>query len=328
MAADSTTSVYVVYGADDYLRRGELNALLRRLLGGEIDGLGLTTFDGGSRDCELASVFDALRTPSMFAGATIVCVKEADEFVTAHRARLEDYVAAPSPDGVLVLECRSWRSNTKLHKAIQARKGAIGVEKPKGWKEIRQWMTSWIEAQAAGYGCKLDRGVASQLYELVGDDHGILDNEIRKLATYVLPRRSVGMADVESLVGHSREQTVFRITDAIADRDARKALALWRQVLATDRAAPFKAVGGLAAGLRKLLQAKAHVAGGGTAYSARSSLRIFTDGGSLEKQLRRFSYRQWEDILLRLLRIDYGSKSGLGAVEQAMEKLIVDLCAA
>ena len=328
MAANSNTGVYVVYGADDFLRRGELNTLLRRLLGGEADGLGLTTFDGSVRDCELSSVLDALRTPSLLAGETVVCVREADDFVTAHRARLEDYVAAPSPDGTLVLECRSWRSNTKLHKAIQAGKGAIGVDKPKGWNEIRQWMTSWIESQAAVHGCRLERGVASRLYDQVGDDHGVLDNEIRKLATYVLPRKSVGMTDVDMLVGHSREQTVFKITDAIAERDARKALALWQQVLATDRAAPFKAIGGLAAGLRKLVQAKAHVADGGTAFSARKSLRIFTDGGSLEKQLNRFSYRQWEDILLRLLRIDYGSKSGLGGVEQAMEKLIVDLCAA
>lgn len=328
MAANSNTSVYVVFGADDFLRHGELNTLLRRLLGGEADGLGLTTFDGAGRECELSSVLDALRTPSLLAGETVVCVRDADDFVTAHRARLEDYVAAPSPDGTLVLECRSFPATTRLYKAIRAIKGTIGVEKPKGWNEIRQWMTSWIETQATAHGCKLDRGVASRLYDQVGDDHGVLDNEIKKLATYVLPRKSVGMADVDALVGHSREQTVFKVTDAIAERDARKALALWQQVLATDRAAPYKAIGGLAAGLRKLVQAKAHVADGGTAFSAKKSLRIFTDGGSLDKQLGRFTFRQWEDILLRLLRIDYGSKSGLGNVEEAMEKLIVDLCAA
>lgn len=327
MAKDSSTSVYVVYGADDFLRRGELNTLLRRLLGGEADGLGLTQFDG-SASCELSDVLDALRTPSLLASETIVCVRDADDFVTAHRARLEDYVAAPSPDGILVLECRSWRSNTKLHKAIHARKGAIGVEKPKGWNEIRGWMTSWIENQAAAHGCKLDRGVAARLYEQVGDDHGVLDNEIAKLATYVLPRTNVGLSDVDAIVGQSREQTVFKITDAIAERNAHKALALWQQVLATDRAAPYKAIGGLAAGLRKLVQAKAHIAGGGTAFSAKKALRIFSDGNSLERQLKRFNSRQWEDILLRLLRIDYGSKSGLGNVERAMEKLIVDLCAA
>ncbi|MCB9851855.1 MAG: DNA polymerase III subunit delta [Phycisphaerales bacterium] len=328
MAADSNTSVYVVFGADDFLRRGELNTLLRRLLGGEADGLGLTTFDGAGKDCELSSVLDALRTPSLLAGETVVCVRDADEFVSTHRARLEDYVAAPSPDGTLVLECRSFPATTRLYKAIRANKGVIGVEKPKGWNEIRQWMTSWIEDRANAHGCTLERGVASRLYDQVGDDHGVLDNEIEKLATYVLPGKKIGMADVDALVGHSREQTVFKITDAIAERDARKALSLWQQVLATDRAAPYKAIGGLAAGLRKLVQAKAHIADGGTAVSAKKLLRIFTDGGSLEKQLKRFSYRQWEDILLRLLRIDYGSKSGLGNVEEAMEKLIVDLCAA
>lgn len=328
MAGSSRTSVYVVYGADDFLRRGQLDALLSKLMGGEGDGLGLTTIDGSSKDTQLSDVLDALRTPSLLASETVVCVRDADNFVTEHRSRLEDYVSAPSPDGILVLECRSWRSNTKLHKAIHAKKGAIGIEKPKGWKEIRQWMTSWIENQAGVHDCRLERGIAARLYEQVGEDLGLLDNELEKLATYVLPRKSVGMGDVDALVGHSREQTVFRITDAIAERNAQKALALWHQVLATDRAAPYKAVGGLAVGLRKLVQAKAHIAEGGNAFSAKKALQIFTDGSSLERQLKRFSFRQWEDILLRLLRIDYGSKSGLGNVEQAMEKLIVDLCAA
>lgn len=328
MAAKSNTSVYVVFGADDFLRRSELNGLLRRLLGGESDGLGLTTIDGSSKECELSTVLDALRTPSLLASDTVVCVRDADDFVTAHRARLEDYLAAPSPDGTLVLECRSFPATTRLYKAIRANKGTIGLDKPKGWNEIRQWMTSWIESQAAVHGCKLERGVAARLYEQVGDDHGVLDNEIKKLATFVLPRKSIGLADVDVLVGHSREQTVFKVTDAIAERNAEKALTLWQQVLATDRAAPFKAVGGLAAGVRKLVQAKAHIAQGGTAFSAKKDLRIFTDGNSLERQLKRFSVRQWEEILLRLLRIDYGSKSGLGNVERAMEKLIVDLCAA
>ena len=328
MAATSRTSVYVVFGADDFLRRSELTKLLGRLLGGEADGLGLTNFDGASATCELSDVFDALRTPSLLAGDTVVCVRDADDFVSAHRAKLEDYVAAPSPDGTLVLECRTWRSNTKLHKAIHARKGAIGIEKPKGWNEIRGWVTSWIDNQAAVHECKLDRGVAGRLYEQVGDDLGVLDNEISKLATYILPRKKVETADVDAIVGHSREQTVFKITDAIAERNAPKALALWQQVLTTDRAAPFKAVGGLAAGVRKLVQAKSHIDDGGTAFSAKKALRIFTDGNSLERQLGRFSTQQWENILLRLLRIDFGSKSGLGNVERAMEKLIVDLCAA
>lgn len=327
MAAKSSTSVYVVYGADDFLRRSELDALLHRLMGDD-GGLGLTTIDGSSKDTPLSDVLDALRTPSLLASDTVVCVRDADVFVSEHRSRLEDYVAAPSPDGTLVLECRSFPATTRLYKAIHAKKGTVGIDKPKSWKEIRSWMISWIDKQAQAHGCKLDRGVASRIYEQVGDDLGIVDNELEKLATYVLPRKTVAMADVDAIVGHSREQTVFKITDAIAERNPQRALALWQQVLATDRAAPFKAIGGLAAGLRKLVQAKAQIAGGTSAVSAAKSLRIFTDGANLERQLKRFSYRQWEDILLRLLRIDYGSKSGLGNVEQAMEKLIVDLCAA
>jgi len=143
-----------------------------------------------------------------------------------------------------------------------------------------------------------------------------------------LPRTDIRVEDIDAVVGVSREQTVFKITDAIANRQAPQALSLWRQVLATDRDAPFRAIGGLAFGVRKLVQAKAHVEAGGSARSAIGALRIFTDAASLDRQLARFSHAEWEDLLLRLLRIDYGSKSGLGDVDCAVEKLIVDLCAA
>jgi hypothetical protein len=43
--------------------------------------------------------------------------------------------------------------------------------------------------------------------------------------------------------------------------------------------------------------------------------------------LERFSLRQWQDILVKLLSIDVATKTGLGAVRSAVEKLIVELCA-
>lgn len=324
MAAKKETRVYVVFGADDFLRRGVLDRLLSQLLGGAPDGLGLSRFDGGT--CELEDVLDTLRTPSLLSDAAVVCVRDADEFVTKHRVALEAYVDRPSPDGVLVLESPGWRATTRLHKAIKAQGGALEAQKPKKPYELRAWVPRWLEQQAAAHGCKLGRGVAARLYEQIGDDLGVLDNELEKLATFALPRTEIRVEDVEALVGVSREQTVFRITDAIANRQASAAMTLWRQVLATDRDAPYKAVGGLAYGVRKLVQAKSLMAAGLSLREAVKATNIFAD--DVGRQLERFSVRQWEDILLRLLRIDYGAKSGLGGIECAVEKLISDLCAA
>ncbi len=152
--------------------------------------------------------------------------------------------------------------------------------------------------------------------------------ELSKLATFVSPRHEILLDEVEALIGSSRMEKVFGITDAIARRDARGAIALWEQVLSSDRDAAYRSVGGLAFGFRKLAEAKRMVAQGASIAEAKSRVKLFGDVSGLGRQLKRFSLPQWQDHLVTLLRIDVGSKTGLGKVQTSVEKLIVDLCAA
>ena len=323
MAAGTPARSYVVFGSDDFLRRRGLQKLLSDLGSTDADDAGITQIEG-DKTCELSTVLDAARTPSLLSPLCIVVVRSADEFVTKYRDALLKYVEKPSPDGYLILDCRSWKTNTKLHKALVKEKAAINCKPP----EQRDALVAWIDAEARANGWQLGRGVAGRLCDLVGDNFGLLRGELEKLATFVAPRSDIQIADVEALVGQSREQNVFGITDAIAERKPLRALQLWHEVLMTDRAGPFRAVGGLAFGVKKLVAARSLMDGGYSVQKARSELRIWTNTAALERQLQRFSRRQWEDVLLRLLRIEANSKSGLGEVEVAVEKLIVDMCAA
>jgi DNA polymerase III delta subunit len=135
--------------------------------------------------------------------------------------------------------------------------------------------------------------------------------------------------DVESLVGASRAEKVFGITDAIARRDAPGALALWEQVLATDRNAPFLAIGGLAYGFRKLAEARRLVEREGLpmAEAARQA-NVWGDPATVKRQLDRFSLGQLRDHLVQLLWIDVGTKTGLGSVPTSVERFLVQLCTA
>src|SRR3972149_6659804 len=64
---------------------------------------------------------DELATASLFgSGRRLVIVDEADDFVSEHRAELEDYVAKPHRSGVLVLDVKTWPSTTRLAKAVAA----------------------------------------------------------------------------------------------------------------------------------------------------------------------------------------------------------------
>ena len=89
--------VSVVFGDDAFLRRQSLLKLREAVLGGGEDDFSLTVFNG--REVQLRDVLDELATVAMFGGKRLVVVEEAEDFISAHRAALEDYVARPSPHG-------------------------------------------------------------------------------------------------------------------------------------------------------------------------------------------------------------------------------------
>ena len=108
--------VYVIFGSDDFLRLQALDDVIERVLGKDRDSMAVAEFDG--RSAELSDVLDECRTLSLLASTRLVCVRDADDFVTAHRAALEKYLQSPSPTGVLVLVCSKWDARWRIYKLV------------------------------------------------------------------------------------------------------------------------------------------------------------------------------------------------------------------
>ncbi|QDV91968.1 DNA polymerase III subunit delta [Phycisphaerae bacterium RAS2] len=328
LAADASKGplpVYVIFGADSFLRLEALQRILREVLGDEPDAMALAEYEGPSTT--ITTVLDELRTPSLLAPRRVVLVRDADDLLKSdpeakitNRELMEKYLGAPTPTGILILVCRSWAKTTRLYKLVDKIGRNFACDPPKP-----QEIPTWLVARARStYGVSLDSAASRRLAELVGSRLGILDMELAKLATFVAPRTAIAQSDVEQMVGATREEVIFRITDAVTRGDAPAALAIWDQVLATDRSAPYRAVGGLAYAFRRLAEAKNLVEQGVPAMEAARRLRIWGDYG-LERQLARFPLAQWYDHLLKLLKIDLDAKTGLGDVQTNVEKLVIGL---
>jgi DNA polymerase-3 subunit delta len=311
-APDEIRPIHVICGSDAFLRREALTAITQRVLGGADEHLAFSDHDGDTAG--LADVLDDLRTPPFLAEQRLVVVANADAFVSKHRKALEDYVASPSDCGVLVLVCRSFPSNTRLAKAA-ARVGRVESCEPLKPRA----MTAWLTQRAEGYYQKrLDGEAAALLRRTVGDSLGQLDSELSKLTLYVGQRTTIKVEDVQAMVGHHREEKVFGILDAIGQGDTAAALDLWQQVWTTDRAAPARAVGGMAWSVRQLLEARIASDRG---HPMPRSAFLLPQGGRT-----RFSARALEDQLVNLLDTDIESKTGAGTVQSAVQRFIVAWC--
>lgn len=313
-ASDNPSPVYAVVGSDATLRRDALGEIIKVLSAhdGQIEP---TLIDGN--DAELAGVLDDLRTPSLLGDRRVVIVDGADAFISSHRQVLERYCGDPSPSGSLVLLCQSMPRNTKLYKIISQVGHIVAVEAPKG-RAVIDWL---VRRATEKHEKKLAPRAAQMLREHLGDAPGLWDAELAKLAAYVGQRSQITAEDIEVLTGRQREEKVFAITDAMANGDTATALAQWEQVLATDRAAPGRAIAGLAWGVRRLLEARRDFERG-TAPEMLAR-RMFTDPATLRRRLERCSIDALQAQQRELLEADLAVKTGLSTVRLAVERFIV-----
>ncbi len=316
MSQPSIKPVYALVGQEAFLKRQAIERIVKQALREDPDSLGPTTIDGES--AELADALDELQTLSLLGGMRVVIVESADAFITRYRKQLEAYCASPSDSACLILLCKSMPRNTRLYKAVVASGEVVECAAVRP-----QQVGPWIVQRARGaYSKLLDNAAAARLYDLVGNGLEALDNELSKLSVYVGSREQIGIEDIEALVGQHREEAVFRVTDAMAAGDVEAALRAWEHVLATDRAAPVRAIGGLASAVRRLLEAKQAQASGESLQSM-VNRRLAPNAAMLARRLDSVSAEELKRQLCDLCDADLASKTGLGDIASAIETYVV-----
>ncbi|MCA9028567.1 MAG: DNA polymerase III subunit delta [Planctomycetaceae bacterium] len=320
-AKHDVPSFVVLHGAEWQLKQSALKAIISQVLGGdEEDDLSVTRFAG--KDTELRSVRDELLTVSMFASQRIVIVDEADDFITRYRDGLESYVEAPARSSTLILNCKSWRKNTRLAKKLTASGLEIDCSELSGAR-----LTKWLTDQARDqHGKQLQREAASLMVELVGTGLALLDQELGKLAAYTGERTQITAEDVHALVGGWKAETTWAMTNAIRDGNVAFALQCLDQLLNAGEAAP-KLLGGINFVFRKLSQATERSRTGVPLNIALKDSGVFPrDIDATAQYLRRIGRPRAEKILSRLLKADADLKGASHLSDRLqMERLLLDL---
>ncbi len=251
--SDDVPDVVALFGADTTLRSWSLQSLSEQ---GD-----MTQVDGDT--ARWADLRDDLATASLFdmGSKRTIVVRGADKFVSNHRTEVEAFIAKPSGAARLMLELDSLASNTRIYKGIKqdhllvacgsttdAKAGVTAASR-------RKFLTGYV---ANRHGAKLAKEAADALVEMLGDEVGMIDTEIAKLALYLEPGATIDEALVRDIVAGWQGKTVWQITDAIAAGNAAEAI---RQLdkLMTGGQRPIALLPQIAWSLRKLGMATAIV---------------------------------------------------------------------
>jgi DNA polymerase III subunit delta len=185
-------------------------------------------------------------------------------------------------------------------------------------------LPAWISRRAQEEGIAIEGQAVQMLANFVGADLRLLENELQKLATYAAGRR-ITAEDVRTMVSDASEALIWDLTDALSQRDGRKAMRSLHELRRGD-ANPFYLLTMMARQYRILIKVKeATRSGSGNEYDI--AKQVGESPYPVKKamqQTRAYTITELEQIMDRFLTADFAMKTGANP-ETEIDVLVAEL---
>jgi DNA polymerase III subunit delta len=216
--------VYWLEGEENYFIDQIIQFAEHNILPESEASFNLTVFYG--RDASWADVINACRRYPMFADKQVVIIKEAQDLKNIEK--LEAYVEKPLPSTLLFVAFKG--------KKLDGRSRLAKLVKDKS--ALPEWAAELVKTK----GFTITKKALFLLIDHIGNDLSRLSNEVDKLALNLKNRKNITEDEIEQYVGVSKEYNVFELQQAIAQRDAYKAMRIVTYFGSNPKAAPIQLV--------------------------------------------------------------------------------------
>lgn len=252
-------NLYFFYGHDIASVEAYAKKLILKVVPQESQDMNLHVFEGKKLDLgELSDVCDAL---PMFAERTCVVINDLD--IEALRkddmTYLKNILSDLPPTTVVIIYSTGinvYKSKTRLldktgrFSAFCAKNGVSCEFKFKSQNDLSKIIISKVEKQ----GSSISKSSAVYLAQKTLCDMLIANNEILKLCAYA-DGREITNADIDLLCSAQVETDSFRLADAIAKGDAKKAFGIL-ETLYADQLDSITIIGGISSSFIDLYRAR------------------------------------------------------------------------
>jgi DNA polymerase-3 subunit delta len=219
--------VYLLHGADDYLKEDALRDLIASAVDPATRDFNLDVRTASEIDAE--TLGSLLGTPPMMAERRVVVLRDVQAMKKDTRGALERYLAQPAPDVVLVLVAPAGEPR-KGDEELRARSYAVEFA-PLDDDRLPKWIAHHASEE---HGATITPGACVMLQGAVGNDLPALAAEIDKLASYA-SGTTIDEEAIAAVVGVRRGESLADLLDRVARRDAAGALAILPRVIAQPK---------------------------------------------------------------------------------------------
>ena len=228
------SKVYLICGEEAYLRRDRLGRLLQALLP-ENEDMNVTRFAG--KDVDAAQVMSLGGTMPFFSDRRVIVVEDSGWFRSS-MDEMAEYVK-DLPDYLVLIFCESQIDKKyRLYKSVKS-VGCVEECQRQQPQTLIKWIAGYLGHGMGGAPKRISAKAAGLLQARVGDDMFALKAEMDKLTAYTGERAQVTEADIDAVCSVQLQDRIFDMLRAITAKDQKKAMDLYRDLLAL-KVAPVK----------------------------------------------------------------------------------------
>jgi DNA polymerase-3 subunit delta len=277
----------------------------------------------------VTTVLMALQTLPMFTPVKLVVLRELDELESQQEEQLLAEVTklkaseTKARQGVyILLQVPKLRANAKIKKFFE--KSGLYIN---ATVENKPAFEVAMKMMAERRGLKLTSEIIRFLSEYLPIDLTRADQEVEKLSLFAGKNGTIDLNNASELICSTNLENVFRMTDAIGERDSKKAVEILLAMLSRGES-PQMLLAMLGRHMRHLYRVKMVEQQRisrefvGEALETQSSFVI----NKAIQQARSFSLNGLRGAVQRLFEVDCQLKSTSVSAEMLMEKLVVEFC--
>ena len=316
--------LYLLFGDERYLVRLYEGRLREAVVEPSFTDMNLDVFEGKAVTAEHIEVRAA--TMPFMSRKRLLIVRESGLFTPGRKdesERIAEFFKHLPPDTVVVFVENDVDKRSKAYKSAAANGRAVEFATPDE-KDLITWVIRLFKEQ----GKSVAHPDAARMLRYAAFDMNTLAGEVAKLSAYVGEAAIVTVEDIEAVCIKSVEARIFELVDAVASKNAVKALECLDNLLAAQES-PLMVLVMIARQFRIVLMCKecARKGLGTDATASATGLRGFMVSAAL-KQGRHFDEEALINALHDCADTDYRIKSGKVQDRLGVEMLIVKHCGA
>ena len=221
--------IYLIYGAEDFLRK-EYRERLKRALSPEEDSMNYSYYEG--KDISVGEIIDLAETMPFLAERRTIIIENSPFFI-GNGEKMAEYLNSVPDTTYFVFVEEVVDKRSKMYKSVKQNGSIVEVS------ITEDKLITWILQLLKKDNKKITTNTMHYLLEKIGTNMETIRQEVEKLICYCYDKEVITEEDIDAVCTTQMNNQIFEMLDAMANKRQKAALQMYYNLLAL-REPPMK----------------------------------------------------------------------------------------